>query len=60
MGPDGVPPLRRKTADGDDRFRSSRNAIPVAMSNVAFKRVGDTSIADMAARGRFLPVARLS
>jgi hypothetical protein len=36
MGPDGVPPFHRKTADGDYRFRSSRNAIPLAMSNVAF------------------------
>jgi hypothetical protein len=36
MGPNGVPPFHRKTTDGGDRFRSSRNAIPLAMSNVAF------------------------
>jgi hypothetical protein len=36
MGPDGVLPFNRKAADSDDQFRSSRNAIPLAMSNVAF------------------------
>jgi hypothetical protein len=51
-----VPPLHRKTADGGDRLRSSRNASPFAMSNVAYKRIGESSIADKSAHDPLLPV----